>query len=474
MGTTRPTPLHARGGMEAWRRGFAGGGRKSACAALRDGNTEAMRANVAPPSLSRLALPLLTALLIAARPGPASAQDWLPFVRAIPSPTYNGVEIDAPEGLVVRDGPSPEAKILRTEPGPLVLRATNYVEAGEARYYLDDAGRERLWDGRMPEWFQVPGTGRAGFIAGTKPAKLLKRETRDFFGAGPETAEVFEERVALLPETTWNPGFRRAESDFRLPVKIVSLREGDGGAWEAALVAYPSFDSNPERIPGPAPEEFGNLYRILVTRPEQNELVLRGSGRFEAVSSVLIPGTVWAADFSEGRIAALRLGWRDIEPPYEVSRLSPPQFSSGELLRFRFLANRLLEEPVLLEFAPDEVVGADYTVYEQLADLGGAPGPDSDEEFEDYLHRLWNITLSPDLVLRVAAPLHEGLGGVGVLDLESIGLGPSFESDLRDLAKLAKAESPTLPETDEAGWRSIREAKLGPVPEAQRGPETEF
>lgn len=415
-----------------------------------------------------------TALLFPLAPLTTTAQEWRPLLRGIYSFDFKGVAIDAPEGIVVLSAPSPDAEVVRVEPGPLVINATNYVEVGEARYYLTPEANGLMWEEKPFTWIAVPGTGRAEFIDGTTPATLVKRETRDFFKTGPETAEVYEETVNLAPVTEWGPAWRRAEIDFHLPAKVVSLRDLDEGGWELVLTVYPAFESSTDRIPGPAPENYGEPHQALITRPVQREVRVRGPGASAKYAPALLPGTVWAAAVSEGRIAELRIGWHDIQPPYEVSRLSAPHVSRGETLRFRFLANRLLDTPGLIEVEPDLVVGVDYTAYDPIALLGGAPGPDSEPEFEDYLHRLWNVVIGPDLAVRVVAPLLDGRGAAGMLELESLGLGPSFEDELKALAEMAKAESPSLPAPESDDWLPIREHKLGSVPEAQRGPESEF
>jgi hypothetical protein len=186
-----------------------------------------------------------------------------------------------------------------------------------------------------------------------------------------------------------------------------------------------------------------------------------------------VPGTVWAGAFSEGRLQELRIGWHDLQPPYEVSRLSPPHIRRGDLLSFRFEVNRLLETPVLIEVTPDLITGVDWTVYDQIAGIGGAPGEFSNAEYETYLHRLWNVTFASDQRIRVVAPLTEGRGAAGSLELESLGLGPSFEEELKALADLSTYTAPDLAAPDSNEWFSIRERDLGPVPESQQGPESE-
>ena len=114
------------------------------------------------------------------------------------------------------------------------------------------------------------------------------------------------------------------------------------------------------------------------------------------------------------------------------------------------------------------------TMYEMMAELGG-PKTDPDEaEWERELHKGWLITLSPDLTVRVVAPLLEGRGAAGMLELESLGLGPSFEEELKALEAMKSSQAPPLVPTEAPGWQSIFEKPLGEVPEGQRDPETQF
>jgi hypothetical protein len=336
-----------------------------------------------------------------------------------------------------------------------------------------------LWDNVIPTWLLVIGTGRPDFIAASEPARLLKRETRDFFKEGPVTAEIYEETAPLADLTEWGEGYRRAEIDFRSPAKVEEFRTTDDGGWELRLSVFPAFDSDTERIPGESPDWDGP-HRVLISRLSQRETVVRGSSRGPELSALFLPGTVWAAALSEGRVQSLRLGYHDIQPPYEVSRLSPPHFTRSDPMRFRFLATRLLGEPRAFELVPDRIVGVDWTNYEMMAQLGGPP-TDEDREMLEFLpffaggtdHGLWQVMVESDLSVTVVAPLMEGRGAPGMLELESIGLGPSFEDDLRALPEFAKTPPTPLPAPESPEWRLILTEPLGPVPVSQQGEETD-
>lgn len=404
----------------------------------------------------------------------SSAQDWKPHLRNLPSFDLQGMDIDAPEGVVVLAQPSAGAQVLKTQPGPLVLKAAAYVDNGGSRYYLTAEARDMLWDEKPAYWISVPGTGRSEFIASTTAATLVKRETRDFFKTGPQTAEVYEETVNLAPVSAWGAGWRRAEIDFHLPVKVAAFRSLDDDAWELELTVFPAFESSTERIPGPRPEIYGEPYQALITRPVQRTVKVTGTAKADPLRSLFVEGSVWAAGFSEGRLQELRIGWHELEPPFEVSRLSAPHFRRGDQMAFRFRLNRLLAEPAQIEVTPDRIVGVDYTKYDLIAEIGGAPGEYSDAEMEAFLNQLWNVTVGPDLLVNVVAPLIEGRGAAGSLELESLGLGPSFEEELKALVGMAKATAPPLDPPTEADWLSIVDHELGVIPESQRGPETDL
>jgi len=149
-------------------------------------------------------------------------------------------------------------------------------------------------------------------------------------------------------------------------------------------------------------------------------------------------------------------------------------------MRFRFQATRLLAGPLVIDLVPDRVVGVDWTKYDLIAQLGGPPTAE-DQEMLEYFpyyaggvdHGIWNLLLKPDLTLAVVAPLMDGRGAPGMLELESMGLGPSFEEDLRALPEFAKMPLVPLPEPESPEWRTILAEPLGEIPLSQRGEETE-
>jgi len=122
------------------------------------------------------------------------------------------------------------------------------------------------------------------------------------------------------------------------------------------------------------------------------------------------------------------------------------------------------------------VVGVDWTVYDLIAQIGGDSEAEAEEdkELEALNAQLWNLAVDSRLAITVLAPLTEGRGAAGSIELEGIDLVPTDEEEAKALADMAKAENPPAPIPDSPGWISNAEQDLGSVPESQRGPESQF
>lgn len=308
-------------------------------------------------------------------------------------------------------------------------------------------------------------------------ARLIKRETRDFFKTGPATADIYAETVDIDPVVEWGGPFRPVIDgeypliDFQLPVKVESFLV-DGDAWELALVVFPAFDSDTSRIPGPPPELYGEPYQALITMPRQRAVRVHGEGKAKELAAVFIPQTVWSAAIFNGKVQSLRLGWSDMPPKVETSKLSPPHFSLGDPMTFRFAANRLLADDTIVTFTPDQVLGLDFTDYARLADYGGPYGNTEADSVELYIQSLWIIEVTCNLMVSAIAPLIEGRGAGEIIKLESLDLGPSYEDELKALKKFADRPNPHLSLPLPPGWKDILQGKLGNIPASQRGPES--
>lgn len=309
-----------------------------------------------------------------------------------------------------------------------------------------------------------------------EPAKLLKKETRDFYKEGPVEAEIWEETVSLISPVSWEATeepeiigleFER-HADFLMPVRVLYFETLDGDQWKLGLSVFPSFDSNTLRIPGPQPEFYGEPFRALITKPKQRELVLTGTRNAAKLKEVFLPGTVWAGAFQDGKLQQLRIGDTDLPPAIEVSRLSAPFFTVTDPMSFQFNATCLNQPPVSLQVTPERLLGADMTIYNFMKELGGPPDENFDADWLEYVHSVWNIVVGVDQAVNVIAPLMDGRGAAGMLELESLSLGPDYEADLKALVKFGEEKAPPLPQPPPSGWNDILKSKLGEIPASQR------
>lgn len=376
-----------------------------------------------------------------------------------------GTVIDAPDGYTVLALPELRASVVRTDNRPAFFDAVRYVEQGGLRLYLPkEAFDDKTWERKQVGWVFVHGNGRAEFNQTTIPARLLKKEQRNDLKLGPVNAEVYQETVPIAETTEWGASFRRAEIDFAMPVKVISFQELGESHWEVSFTVFPAFNSDVARIPGPKPEFYDDPYRALITMPGRREAKITGQGRIDEYRNLLQPGTVWAAGVSEGRLQALSIGYSRLPPEVECSPLSNPAFHRGDRLSFRFLSTKLDGSSVMLETTPDRIFGVDYTDYSNLARLRPMedPGP-------EYVHPdEWNIVLNSRMDIVVIAPLMEGRGGAGMVELESLDLGDAYEQDLKTLRAFWKIPPPEFSNAD-AGWSLFLDVPMGEIPFSQRG-----
>lgn len=297
--------------------------------------------------------------------------------------------------------------------------------------------------------------------------RLVGRETRQHRGYR-ELVEVYEEVVPLTGETRW-PASGTDSDQVIFPVKVESVRGQDADGWVATLSVFPNFDSNPSRVgidrgtQGALNASGWAVSRGLISKPATQSVTLAGGVGAERLLAILKPGMVFEGLFSEGRLQRLQAG----ETGVPATHFSPPHFRKGDRMAFRFHATTLRGSDLVVEVEPDAIVGADYTDYGDMAKLGPPFSKDGYPENSKDQHDHWSLAVSCDLRVRVIAPLWEGRGGAGILDLESIDLGSSYEEDLKALNAFRKANATRLG-PPASGWASIWEARLGSVPRSQR------
>jgi hypothetical protein len=314
-------------------------------------------------------------------------------------------------------------------------------------------------------------TGSARREAGAPPhpgkARLVIRETRQHDGYR-ELVEVYEEMVPLAGETRW-PASRTDSDQVIFPVKVESARSQDGTSWVVTFSVFPNFDSNLSRVgidpgtQGAVPPSGKAVSRALISKPATQSVVLTGGVEAEKILAILKPGMVFEGYFSNGRLLSLQAG----ESGVPATHFSPPHFRPGDRMAFRFHATTLRGSDLVMEVEPDFVVGADYTDYGDMAKLGPPFSKEGYPENNKDLHYYWSIEVASNLKVRVIAPLWEGRGGAGILDLESIDLGSSYEEDLKALNAFDKGRASLLGQPA-SGWRSIWAIRLGSIPQSQR------
>lgn len=395
------------------------------------------------------------------------AQDFKKSFRRTVLENFEPPVLDAPKGYTILSAPSPQSAATRVVAGPTEIQVDGYVENAGNRYYLTRESFLAWFDDIEPkEWILIHNTGRSDFIARTIPAKLVGREIRDLFKDGNIEASIYEETVPVQSFTCWGKEYRHSDIDFLLPVKVLSFRKEEAGEWSATFSVFPNFNSESQRISGIWDNSDAEA-KALITRPASLEVSLKGDRSSETISKILQPGIVCAAAMSEGRIQKLKVG--ELYPRwFNISTLSPPQFQIGDALSFRFQATRLKAEPVFIEITPEGIIGSDFTDYSRISTMGP---PFSDDRNPRFEQNNWSVEIGPDQLVKVVAPLSEGRGAAGMLELESLGLeseSNDYENDLEALLSLNKQKPPKLPSTSEGGWQSILQKKLGPVPASQQ------
>lgn len=287
------------------------------------------------------------------------------------------------------------------------------------------------------------------------------------------TIEIYEETVSLEATTPW-PLKTPEYADVVLPVKVASATEAEDGTWRAVFTVNPNFDSNIDKFgfPQPSARQMGDpafqILRVLTSKPSLKEITVTGTARGAQMVAVLKPGIVFNGFFSEGKLYYLEAG--DTWPPVvAASRLSAPQFQSLIGLKtFRFHITTIDGGHTLIEVMPDKITGADYTQYAPIAKMG--PPFDEQTGMEEWLMEEWGIEILSDQTVHVVAPLMDGRGAPGMLELESLSLDDSaYDREVSALKTFFDVQPPPL--APAGGWISILEKPLGAVAKQQQIPE---
>ncbi len=415
-----------------------------------------------------LLLSVIVLSLSVSTPSSHAQQPWEDDYRRLSAV----IPVTAREGAAILSAPVHNATVVKELAGPFSFSAHGFVESDGVHLFLTEAAYNQWLDKQtIPEWIRV--NGKAEF----PPLPRLIYQGK---GIDPDTGEearreVYEETVPINPISIW-PAKSPAGQDVVLPVKVTSAIENKSGGWDAVFTVYPSFESNIWKFGFPEPsynqlsDPANNVSRRLISKPDIKELTLRGSSGTERFLGVLKPGIVFNAHFTEGKLHYLEAG--DNWPPVvAASHLSPPLFqaSADSEIVFRFGVSTLDGVHTVIEVMPDKVTGADYTNYNMLAQFG--PPFHEDTGIPEWTMSEWSIELNSDLTVHVVAPLMDGRGASGMLELEGLELGPSYEDEIKLMKSFVQVRPPNLP--DAAGWRSIIKDKLGAIPAAQRIKESD-
>lgn len=393
------------------------------------------------------------------------------------------IVLTAPNGYRSYNDPIANAPATGETAGPAKVGVIAFVETNGTRFYATAESYDRWIETQAgPVWISCGGTE----ILPPMP-RLVSREPGIDPNSGEDALiELYEDDYAVLPETRW-PSPATDGNIHAFPAAVLSSKPGPDGRWLIDLQLFPNGDAtlSPYPFTGPSFREMGNgaAYTLqrLISRPDRAsvrlEMDLEKGQPTTPPMEMIAPGMVFLAAFVDGVLVRLSVGgdaWSEGAP---VTRLSAPIFKRDEALSFGFLATRITGETTTsLTVIPDLIGGADYTKY-SLIEAMGAP-------FDDFnpgdFHTMWTLHLESDLKTRLLAPLYDGRGAPGMLELEGLDLDPvaptagttDYTADqLAAFAELIPAtfEPGNLP----TGWSSIMQSKLGKIPAKQRGPETE-
>ena len=415
--------------------------------------------------MTRLLL-TLSLLLLSAQVPVLSQNDWFGDLQRFGIPISAG----APQGYQVARRPGGPVDPARTESAPAEITVVGFVERGGTRYYLTEEGSDQWIDNGNPSyWLVIPGA-----VFPEKPPLSSRQKGIDPDSGENVTIEVYEETVALVQTTAW-PMAQPEYPDVVLPVKVKSIEPTTGDAWRATFTVYPSFDSNIDKyaFPYPSSNQMSDpafqVLRKLVSKPSFKEITVTGTARAEQMMTVLKPGIVFNGLFAGGKLYYLEAGdtWPPIVP---ASRLSAPQFQSLIGLKaFRFHITTIDGGHTLIEVMPDKITGADYTQYAPIAKMG--PPFDDQTGLPKWLMEEWGIEIHCDQTVHVVAPLMEGRGAPGMLELESLSLDDSeYDREVAALKTFFEVQPPPL--APAGGWISILEKPLGAVAKQQQIPES--
>jgi hypothetical protein len=391
---------------------------------------------------------------------------------------YGGpVVLTALEGYRTVSAPAIGAKVTGTTDGPARVTVAGLVENGGQRFYMTDVSFSEMVGGNGdPVWITAGGTEQLPALP-----RLLKRGAAEDPDSGEEVMiEAYEETVTLQPESRWPGAVAKSERFF--PAALLAVGEDAAGRTtvdlqlfmntDASTWGYPFSSSSYNEISSGKPGAQVRLY----SRPGTINVRLLIEGP-SPVLPLMQPGLVFLAGFAEGELVRLSLGgdaWTESAP---ISRLGAPVFKNDGKLAFGFGATDFTGAKAVtpIRVLPDRIAGADYTFYKLISEMGAPFDENSPPEFQNA----WTLDIERDLTTTLLAPLYDGRGAPGMIELEGLSLDPApaaaAPENISDEVFAAFRDflpTKTDPMIFGEGWKSILEHKLGEIPAAQRVPET--
>ncbi len=380
----------------------------------------------------------------------------------------------APQGYRTVAAPMKGAKVLATAEGPARVEVAALVGEGGGRFYRTEASYRGMEEsGSAGVWI----TG-----GGTEVLPPLPRLLRRGVGEDPDsgenlTIEAHEEIVERQPESRW-PGTVVEQPDRWFPAALLAVGEDAEGRTTVDFQLFTHTDAATSGYPFSAPSYNeitsgmpGARVR-LSSRPDRVNVRLLIEGP-SPVLPLMSPGLVYLAAFSKGTLVRLSLGgdaWTEAAP---VSRLGAPVFKNEGKPVFGFAATEFTRDGAVtpIRVLPDRIAGADYTQYQLISDMGAPFDEYSPPEFQGN----WTLEIERDLTTTLLAPLYDGRGAPGMLEIEGLTLDPAPAAANPDKITEERfaAFRGFIPQKTDAGvfgegWKSILEHKLGEIPAAQR------
>jgi hypothetical protein len=364
-----------------------------------------------------------------------------------------------------------------TTEGPARVSVAALVENGGQRFYMTEASfGDMLGDRGAPVWITAGGTEQLPALP-----RLVKRGPGEDPDSGEEVMiEVYEETATLQAESRWPAATAVPTKNF--PAALLAVGEDAEGRTTVDLQLFMNTNGAQTGYPFAQPSfnelsngKGGALVR-LYSRPGTVNVRLLITGP-SPVLPLMQPGLVFLAGFAEGELVRLSIGgdaWTDAAP---VSRLGAPVFKND--------GNSPSDSAPPI--SPGRGRHSDpgrarshrrgrLHQYKLISEMGAPFDEYSPAEFQNA----WTLHIERDLTTTLLAPLYDGRGAPGMIELEGLSLDPTPAAPNADnlSEEVFAAFRNFLPaKTDSTifgeGWKSILEHKLGEIPAAQRVPETE-